>query len=142
MLSNLPICQDTGKKYSRGDFVNKVYSVLAAIAPYSEYLEGQNSFSQSKVTLNMVLTLLQGLTYKESSRTCIVALTACSLEMPKTMLRAIDKVLLAFSKISATKHVATPMLEFLSTLIRLPEVFSSFIDKTYFTVFAIGKIIF
>ena len=37
----------------------------------------------------------------------------------------------SFSKISATKHVATPMLEFLSTLIRLPEVFCSFIDTNY-----------
>merc|ERR1712223_1592909 len=58
--------------------------------------------------------------------------------MPKTMYKNIDKVLLSFSKISSTKHVATPMLEFLSTLIRLPEVFCSFIDKTYFTVFAIA----
>ena len=86
----------------------------------------------------MVTTLLHGLTYKESSRTCIVALTACSMEMPKTMYKMIEKVLLSFSRISATKHVATPMLEFLSTLIRLPEVFCSFIDKTYFTVFAIA----
>ena len=137
ILSNLPICKDTGKKYSRGDFVNKVYSVLAAIAPYSEYLEGsQTSFSQSKVTNNMVVTLVQGLTIKESSRTCILALTTCSLEMPKTMYKNIDKVLLSFSKISATKHVATPMLEFLSTLIRLPEVFCSFIGK--FQIWPLG----
>ena len=40
----------------------------------------------------MVTTLLHGLTYKESSRTCIVALTACSMEMPKTMYKMIEKV--------------------------------------------------
>ena len=54
------------------------------------------------------------------------------------MLSMIERVLLDFSKISATKHVAVPMLEFLSTLIRLPEVFKCFIDKNYFTVFAIA----
>lgn len=132
-MFNLPISES--RKFSRGDFLNKVYPVIAAIAPYSEYIE--KSFSQSKITRAIVSTLLNGLSWKESSRTCIVALTACALEMPKTMYTMIEKVLLDFSKISATKHVAVPMLEFLSTLIRLPEVFCSFIDKSYFTVFAV-----
>ena len=55
VLFNLPP-EDAGKKYSRGDFFNKVYSVLAAIAPYSEFLEGSQtqSFSQSKVN-NLII---------------------------------------------------------------------------------------
>ena len=74
----------------------------------------------------------------ECSRTCIVALTACSLEMKKTMHSMIGEVLLRLSKIALTKHVAAPMLEFLSTLIRVPEIFRSFIDDQYLTVFAIA----
>ena len=38
----------TGRKFSKGDFFNKVYPVLAAIAPYSEYLE---SSMNSTVTI-------------------------------------------------------------------------------------------
>ena len=67
-----------------------------------------------------------------------MALTACSLEMKKTMHSMIGEVLLRLSKIALTKHVAAPMLEFLSTLIRVPEIFRSFIDDQYLTVFAIA----
>ena len=83
ILFNLPEPDPvTGRKYSRAEFYNKVYPVLAAIAPYSEYLE---STSNSKVTRAIVTTLLSGLSAKKSARTCIVALTSCSLEMKKTM---------------------------------------------------------
>jgi tuberous sclerosis protein 2 len=140
ILFNLPPPDpNTGRRFSKGDFQNRVFPVLAAIAPYSEYLEGtMASFSQSQVTRNIVQALQNGLLSKECSRTCIVALTACSLEMKKTMYNMIEKVLLSFSKISATKHVATPMLEFLSTLIRLPDIFSSFRERNYLSVFAIA----
>ena len=140
-LLNLPLESENGggKKFSKGDFQNKVYPVLAAIAPYAEYLETTKaSFSQSKVTREIIKALQNGLTHKECSRTCIVALTACSLEMKHTMHNMIPDVLLSFSRISATKHVATPMLEFLSTLIRVPEIFRSFRDDNYLSVFAIA----
>lgn len=140
ILFNLPDSDlITGRKYTKGEFQNKVYTVLAAIAPYTEYLESsKGSYSLSKVAKDIVMAFLSGLSYKECSRTCIVALTASSLEMKKTMHNMIEKVLLDFSKITATKHVATPMLEFLSTLIRLPEIFCSFTDKHYLSVFAIA----
>ena len=46
-------------------------------------------------------------------------------------------VLLNLSKISATVHIAIPMLEFLSTLISLPKVFASFSTEQFLSVFAI-----
>ena len=57
--------------------------------------------------------------------------------MKASMRTLISNLLLNLSKISATKSIATPMLEFLSTLIRLPELFNSFIDTNYMSVFAI-----
>jgi len=68
----------------------------------------------------MINALHVGLLSRECNRVCIIALTACALEMKKSMYHLIPQVLLNFSKISATKQIATPMLEFLSTLIRLP----------------------
>jgi tuberous sclerosis protein 2 len=47
-----------------------------------------------------------------------VALTACILEMADSMYKLLPEVLLNLSKISATVHIAIPVLEFLSTLIR------------------------
>ena len=56
MLFNLPEPSETGKKFSKGDFQNKVYPVLAAIAPYADYLEMSktSALTQSKVPREIV----------------------------------------------------------------------------------------
>lgn len=67
----------------------------------------------------------------------INALTIFTLEMRETMVKMLPEVLLDLSKISDTKAIASPMLEFLSTLTRLPRVFASFVEDQYMSVFAI-----
>lgn len=57
--------------------------------------------------------------------------------MRDAMNKLLSEVLLNLSKISATVHIAIPILEFLSTLTRLPKVFASFIGDQYMSVFAI-----
>ena len=106
ILFNLPDPDpSTGRKFSKGDFQSKVYPVLAAIAPYADYLEtNKTSFSQSKVSREIVTALQNGLLeHKECKRPCIVALTACSLEMKKTMHNMIENVLTNFSRIQDVK---------------------------------------
>lgn len=117
--------------FSRSEFHNTVFPVLAAMASYNEFLEPPCQRS-------LINALHVGLLSRECSRICIMALTACALEMKKSMYHVIPEVVLNFSKISATKLIATPMLEFLSTLIRLPNIFSSFTDTNYMAVFAIA----
>ena len=115
----------------KSEFQQHVYPVLAAMAPYNEYLE-------STTTRALINALQNGLLSRDCNRFCIVALTACALEMRKSMYAKIPEVLLNFSKISPTMQIATPMLEFLSTLIRLPDIFTSFTDTHYMYVFAIA----
>ena len=115
----------------KSEFQQHVYPVLAAMAPYNEYLE-------STTTRALINALQNGLLSRDCNRFCIVALTACALEMRKSMYAKIPEVLLNFSKISPTTQIATPMLEFLSTLIRLPDIFTSFTDTNYMSVFAIA----
>ena len=115
----------------RSEFQQHVYPVLAAMAPYNEFLE-------STTTRALINALQNGLLSRDCNRFCIVALTACALEMRKSMYAKIPEVLLNFSKISPTTQIATPMLEFLSTLIRLPDIFTSFTDTHYMYVFAIA----
>lgn len=67
----------------------------------------------------------------------INALTIFTLETRDTMVKMLPEVLLDLSKISDTKPIASPMLEFLSTLTRLPRVFASFVEDQYMSVFAI-----
>jgi tuberous sclerosis protein 2 len=116
---------------NRSEFHNRVFPVLAAMASFNEYLE-------SAAQREMINSLHTGLLSKDCNRICISALTACALEMKRSMYHVIPQVLLNFSKISATKMIASPMLEFLSTLIRLPDIFSSFTDTNYMSVFAIA----
>ena len=66
ILFNLPEPSETGKKFSKGDFQNKVYPVLAAIAPYADYLEMSktSALTQSKVPREIVKAIQNGLTHK------------------------------------------------------------------------------
>lgn len=52
------------------------------------------------------------------------------------MVKLLPEVLLNLSKISATVHIAIPILEFLSTLTQLPKVFANFVGDQYMSVFA------
>ena len=86
----------------------------------------------------LIMSFEYGLLSRGSSnQVCIVALTACILEMSSSMYRLLPDVLLNLSKLTATAVIATPVLEFLSTLISLPKVFSSFNTDQYMSVFAI-----
>lgn len=75
--------------------------------------------------------------FADTAKTCVVALTISALEMKETMYKLLPGVLLSLSKISATVSIAPNILEFLSTLNRLPEVYSSFVEEQYLSIFAI-----
>ncbi|XP_040576588.1 tuberin [Lepeophtheirus salmonis] len=130
--SNFPLhLTNTPSKFSKSDFHNHIFPVLAALASYNEFLVPASQSS-------LIRALELGLLSKECNRMCIVALTTSALEMKRSTRNLIPEVLLNFSKISATKFISTPILEFLSTMVRLPEVFSCFTDTNYITVFAIA----
>jgi len=117
-------------KVSRSDFQQTVFPVLAALASYNKLLE-------PAMQQKLIVCLEFGLMSRDCNQVCIVALTACILEMSSSMNTLLPEVLLNLSKISATVHIATPVLEFLSTLISLPKVFASFNTDQYMSVFAI-----
>ena len=85
----------------------------------------------------MIKCFEYGLLTSKCNQVCIVALTACILEMSGSMYTLLPEVLLNLSKISSTVHIAIPVLEFLSTLISLPKVFASFNTEQFLSVFAI-----
>jgi len=107
-----------------------VYPVLAALASYNRSLE-------PSLQKQLIKCFECGLLSTKCNQVCIVALTSCILEMSGTMYALLPEVLLNLSKISATVHIAIPVLEFLSTLISLPQVFASFSPEQFLSVFAI-----
>ncbi|KAG7209739.1 hypothetical protein KM043_011368 [Ampulex compressa] len=116
-------------KFTLSEFRAHVFPVLASLASYHAHLE-------PNLQQRLIKCLEVGLTAKCASQ-CVTSLTTCTLEMRDAMNKLLTEVLLNLSKISATVHIAIPILEFLSTLTRLPKVFASFIADQYMSVFAI-----
>jgi len=128
---NHPIpSMNTPPKFGRPELQSVMYPVLAAIASYNRSLD-------QEMQKRLIRCFEYGLITSKCNQVCIVALTACILEMSGSMYTLIPEVLLNLSKISATVHIAIPVLEFLSTLISLPKVFASFNTEQFLSVFAI-----
>ncbi|CAH1986295.1 unnamed protein product [Acanthoscelides obtectus] len=128
---NLP--DSLNVRVSKPDFHALVLLVLVNLASYHSYMDHVH---QQK----MIRCLVKGTNSAgpRSSRHCIAALTVCTLEMREVMVKMLPEVLLSLSKISATVHIAIPVLEFLSTLTQLPTVYASFVADQYMAVFAIS----
>ncbi|XP_077266415.1 TSC complex subunit tuberin isoform X2 [Temnothorax americanus] len=116
-------------KFTLSEFRVYVFPVLASLASYHAHLEPY-------LQQSLIKCLEVGLTAKCASQ-CVTSLTICTLEMRDAMNKLLSEVLLNLSKISATVYIAIPIIEFLSTLTRLPKVFASFIGDQYMSVFAI-----
>ncbi|XP_037872619.1 tuberin isoform X4 [Bombyx mori] len=129
---NFPECLRTckGGKLLVSEFHGTALPALAALAPYHSCLEPQTQQRIVRCLLKYGMVL-------RSPQPYINALTIFTLETRDTMVKMLPEVLLDLSKISDTKAIASPMLEFLSTLTRLPKVFASFVEDQYMSVFAI-----
>ncbi|XP_053471231.1 tuberin isoform X2 [Ictalurus furcatus] len=116
--------------FSRTDVQLAVVPVLTALASYHSYLE------QSRQR-ELVQCLETGLIYR-CAKQCVVALTMCTVEMPDIMMKLLPALIVKLTHISATVAMAPPMLEFLSTLVRLPHLYANFVAEQYVSVFAIS----
>ncbi|XP_043096895.1 tuberin isoform X3 [Puntigrus tetrazona] len=116
--------------FSITDVQLAVVPVLTALTSYHSYLE------QSRQR-ELVQCLEKGLIYR-CAKQCVVALTMCTVEMPDIMIKLLPALIVKLTHISATVAMASPMLEFLSTLVRLPHLYANFVAEQYVSVFAIS----
>lgn len=135
MISDRHLClpeslRNTPPRLVRADFQSCVLPVLAALAAY----HNEMSFHIQRVMINC----LQSVLVTKCARNSITALIQCTLEMQETMCKLLPGVLLNLSKISATVSIAVPVLEFLSILIRLPQLYVNFVEDQYMSIFAIA----
>ncbi|MGH0137685.1 UNVERIFIED_CONTAM: hypothetical protein FKN15_021798 [Acipenser sinensis] len=112
--------------FPRTDVQLAVVPVLAASTSYHNYLD------QSRQR-----ELVQCLICR-CGRQCVVALTMCTIEMPDIMVKLLPALIVKLTHISATVAMASPMLEFLSTLVRLPHLYANFVAEQYVSVFALS----
>ncbi|XP_045640616.1 tuberin isoform X3 [Ursus americanus] len=120
----------TPEGFSRTDLHLAVVPVLTALISYHNYLDKTRQ-------REMVYCLEQGLIYRCASQ-CVVALAVCSVEMPDIIIKALPVLVVKLTHISATASMAIPLLEFLSTLARLPHLYRNFAAEQYASVFAIS----
>ncbi|XP_059548721.1 tuberin isoform X3 [Myotis daubentonii] len=120
----------TPEGFSRTDLYLAVVPVLTALISYHNYLDKLRQ-------REMVYCLEQGLIFRCASQ-CVVALAICSVEMPDIMIKALPVLVVKLTHISATASMAIPLLEFLSTLARLPHLYRNFAAEQYASVFAIS----
>ncbi|XP_063445540.1 tuberin-like isoform X1 [Mytilus trossulus] len=117
-------------KFTRSDFHTFIFPVLVSLVSYHSYLD-KNKQRQ------LIKCLEFGLVSK-CSKICTNSLRICTLEMQDVMMRLLPSVLLQLSKISATVHMAIPVLAFLSSIVRLPKMYANFVEDEYMSVFAIA----
>ncbi|XP_069576618.1 tuberin isoform X1 [Brachyistius frenatus] len=120
----------TPEGFSRTEVQLAVVPVLTAITSYHNYLEQPRQ-------RELVQCLETGLIYR-CAKQCVVALTMCTVEMPDIMIKLLPALIVKLTHISATVAMASPMLEFLSTLVRLPHLYANFVAEQYVSVFAIS----
>ncbi|NXL42569.1 TSC2 protein, partial [Podilymbus podiceps] len=120
----------TPEGFSRTDLHLAVVPVLTALISYHNYLEKAKQ-------REIVYCLEHGLIYRCANQ-CVVALSVCSVEMPDIIIKALPVLIVKLTHISATANMAIPLLEFLSTLARLPHLYRNFAAEQYASVFAIS----
>ncbi|CAG9863119.1 unnamed protein product [Phyllotreta striolata] len=117
----------------RSDFYAIVLLVIVNLASYHSYLD---QIHQQKM-IRCIIKCPNSLGPR-SAKHSISALTICGVEMKEAMVKMLPEVLLSLSKISATIHIAVPVLEFLSTLSQLPTLYANFVAEQYMSIFAIA----
>ncbi|XP_041363648.1 tuberin-like isoform X2 [Gigantopelta aegis] len=122
--------QSLPPKFTRSDFHTYIFPVLAAMVTYHDYLDRNRQ-------RELIKCLEFGLVSK-CAKVCVSALRISSLEMQDVMMRQLPSVLLSLSKISATISMAIPVLAFLSSIVRLQNLYVNFVEDQYMSVFAIA----
>lgn len=132
--SRLDLIVPPSHRPQSSDFQGAVINTIAALIPYYQHITKQNQ--------NRIITLLRPgllLSLDITPRVCVQAFTVLLNELLDLMLRQLPEILCEMSRMSTTLRVAVPLLEFLSTLSRLPSrLFASFTQTQYMYVFAIS----
>ncbi|APA07832.1 hypothetical protein sscle_03g026020 [Sclerotinia sclerotiorum 1980 UF-70] len=115
----------------KADVAICLFHVLTMVTSYNR------EFSKAEED-EIVRTFLQGVgAWERAAKCCIHALSICCHELPGSTRKALVTILQKMSQIITQQHVAIHILEFLSCLSRLPELYANFREEEYRTVFAV-----
>ncbi|KAI8074410.1 hypothetical protein BC940DRAFT_363392 [Gongronella butleri] len=115
----------------RNDFTIHAYQLLTVLVSY-RYL---NKRDQDEIVYAFYVGITQ---VTPATKTCIHALALCCHELPLSIAKMLNEILRRMSQIISVGSVAVHILEFLSGLARLPNLYANFTGDMYKPVFAIA----
>lgn len=118
------------KNAKSADLQNYVFSVLTALIPYRDLIKPD-------LQTSIVSEIRKGLCSKQSMQQCIMFLTIFTIEFQDAISKELPRILTTLSKTTASSQLAIPKLEFLSTLNLWPNLYSSFTNDEFLSIFAI-----
>nr|XP_045602296.1 tuberin-like isoform X2 [Procambarus clarkii] len=122
---------NTPAKFNQSLFQRNIFQVLAKLVPHHMHFD-------YSIQRKVIRCLSVGVINQYSGPLCISTITMCVLEMQDSMLKVVASVINSFSRMSATVPRARAMMEFLSTLLHFPNVYSNFVANQYKLIFAIA----
>ncbi|KAI8978510.1 hypothetical protein BDB01DRAFT_800201 [Pilobolus umbonatus] len=118
----------------RNDLTIHAYTLLTVLISY------RRIFTDPKQDQDeMVYAFYMGIAQvTNATRLCINSLAVCCYEMPLSVTKMLNEILGIMSKIISVSSVSVRILEFLSGLARLPNLYANFTGDMYKPVFAIA----
>jgi hypothetical protein len=115
----------------KADVAVCIFHVLTVIISYHEYFEKSEED-------DLVKAFLQGIVqWDRTSKWCIHAISVCCFEVPLSVSKSLDGIIQKMSQIITKPATAIHILEFLTSLARLPELFKNFREDEFKTVFGV-----
>jgi hypothetical protein len=115
----------------RADVAVCIFHVLTVIISYHEYFEKSEED-------DLVKAFLQGtVQWDRTSKWCIHALSVCCFEVPLSVSKSLDSIIQKMSQIITKPSTAIHILEFLTSLARLPELYKNFREDEFKLVFGV-----
>ncbi|CAO3611300.1 unnamed protein product [Cunninghamella echinulata] len=116
----------------RNDLNVYAYQLLTVLISYRRLF---NKHSQDKIVYAFYIGITQ---VTAATKPCINALNICCHELPLSIAKMLNEILQRMSQIISVASVSVHILEFLSGLARLPNLYANFTGDMYKPVFAIA----
>ncbi|RHZ88589.1 hypothetical protein Glove_22g105 [Diversispora epigaea] len=118
--------------------IKKVDIYVVAYQTLTVLISYHNLFNKAQRD-ELVMTFLAGLQkWTHSAKTCVHALYICLLELPLSATKMLPNIIIYLSKIITSATMSVHILEFLSGLARLPDLYVNFTEADFKRVFGIA----
>ncbi|KAF2180237.1 hypothetical protein K469DRAFT_291054 [Zopfia rhizophila CBS 207.26] len=116
----------------KADVAVCLFHILTALISYHDYYEKSEEDE-------LVKAFLHGIgSWDRTSKWCIHALTVCCHETPLSVSKSLDNIIQKMSQIITQPHIAIHILEFLTSMARMPDLYKNFREDEFKMVFGVS----